>query len=180
MNLTEAAVATLSLTIFTTVSLQSFTSSMNVVSSSKLRDQVSGAISSDLAEIRKIVHLWQIDPTTINDDDITIAGELNYEPSDAMCSNSSIALTLLQDNEQFPQAQYGALITTTNDSRRVNDNILANDPFITDPNITLSRTIISEATNNNLLKVEYSTGSSSLTKSNQSAYLVMPAQSWCP
>lgn len=189
MNLTEAAVATLSLTIFTTVSLQSFTSSMNVVSGSKLRDQVSSAISSDLAEVRKIVHLWQIDETTINDNDITIAGELNYcekdptDPTDPgcdiMCANDTMALSLLQSN-LFSDNQYGALTTTADDSRRVNSDILANDETITDPNITLSRTLISEDSNNNLLKVEYSTGSSKLTQSNQIAYLVMPAQSWCP
>ena len=174
MHLTETIVATAALTIFTAVSLQSFTSSMKVVGSSKLRDQVSVAITADLGKIRRTADEWQIDQSTIDAEGLTVAAEINYTPTTLMCENGTIALDFLKDGDQFPQEEYGALSETTSDWRRVKTDILTDNA-----KVSLTRTVSSESTNENLLKVSYTIDSSVLANSNSTSYIVMPAQAWC-
>ncbi len=177
MNLPEGVAAASVLAIFTSVSLQSFTSSMKVVGSAKLRDDVSAAISSDLAKIRRAADEWKLDTTTVNDEGITIAAEINYTPNDPntdMCDNGTIALDFLKEDSLLPVADYGSAVDNTSSWTRTKPDIMPENT-----KVTLTRTISSDSSNYNLLKVSYAANSASLSNSNSSSTMIMPAQAWC-
>ena len=187
MNLTEAAVATGALATLTYVSLQSFTASMKVVGSAVLRDDVSAVISSDLAKIRRLADEWKIDETTVNDEDITTAAEINYcekdetDPTDVgcddMCANGTIALDFLKDNSAWglsPVEDYGSVVDNTTSWTRTKTDIMPENI-----KVSLTRTISSESSNHNLLKISYAANSKFMSNSNSTSTLIMPAQAWC-
>ena len=187
MNLPEAVVATSALAIFTSVSLQSFTSSMKVVGSAKVRDDVSAVISSDLAKIRRAADEWKLDTTTVNSEGITTAAEINYcekdenDPTDLgcdeMCANGTIALDFLKDGDTeglLPTEDYGSVVDNTSSWTRTKSDIMPENK-----KVTLTRTISSESSNYNLLKVSYVTSSTIMSNSNSTSTIIMPAQAWC-
>ena len=178
MNLPEAVVATSALAIFTSVSLQSFTSSMKVVGSAKVRDDVSAVISSDLAKIRRAADEWKLDTT---------AAEINYcekdenDPTDLgcdeMCANGTIALDFLKDGDTeglLPTEDYGSVVDNTSSWTRTKSDIMPENK-----KVTLTRTISSESSNYNLLKVSYVASSTIMSNSNSTSTIIMPAQAWC-
>ena len=90
-----------------------------------------------------------------------------------MCENNTLATDLILIADAMGDA--GTLTQGETTTQRIDNAI----PVGT-TGMTLTRTISSDATNENLLKVHYALNASSLKHSGQSTTLDMPAQAWCP
>ena len=143
---------------------------MKTIGDTKVRDQVALTISSDLEKVRNTVNLWQIDSSNLNSDGLPKNGEISYQPSATMCSDNTLAVDLLTDG----MGDEGSLTESTDTAKRVKSITVAGT------GMALTRTVSSDASNQNLLKVHYAVDSNVLQHSDQSTTLMMPAQAWCP
>ena len=171
MTLTESLVSSFLLMLLAGQSGRVFMQSMQTVGDTQVRDQVALSISRDLEQVRNTVNLWQVDANNLDDNDLPLSGEMAYEPDGDMCNNNALAVGLLI---AMSATDYGSLAeegTTTNRKKVIPVDATGLD---------LVRTISSDTSNENLLKVHYSVDAEVLNHSDQSTTLVMPAQAWCP
>ena len=171
MTLTESLVSSFLLMLLAGQSGRVFMQSMQTVGDTQVRDQVALSISRDLEQVRNIVNLWQVDANNLDDNDLPRSGEMAYEPDEDMCDNNTLAVGLLI---AMSAADYGSLAEegTTTNRKKIRS--------VDATGLNLVRTISSDTSNENLLKVHYSVDAEVLNHSDQSTTLVMPAQAWCP
>lgn len=149
---------------------QIFSESVRATGKATLRDQISISISSDLEQVRNITMLWKADQNNMSPSGLPINGEMVYTPTDAMCEDNTLAKDLLLS---LDMAAEGTLTSSENSSQRVKTF------SVTNTGIRVERTIKSESSNHNLLKVQYSILANSFPNSIQSTTLMVPAQAWC-
>ena len=172
MTLTESLVSSFLLMLLASQSGRVFMQSMQTVGDTQIRDQVALSISRDLEQVRNTVNLWQVDENNLDDNDLPLSGEMTYEPDEDMCKTNTLAVGLLTT---LPDDDYGGLTedaTTLQREMRIGN--------VDGTGLDLIRTISSDTSNENLLRVHYSVVGEVLNHSDQSTTLVMPAQAWCP
>ena len=147
-----------------------FSESVRATGKATLRDQISISISSDLEQVRNMAMLWKADQTNMSPSGLPINGEMVYTPTDAMCEDNTLAKELLLSSDM---AGEGTLTSSEDSSQRVKTF------SVTNTGISIERTIKSESSNHNLLKVQYSILSHSFPNSTQNTTLMIPAQAWC-
>ena len=169
MTLTESLVSSFILTLLASQSGRVFTHAIQAVGDTKVRDQVALSISRDLEQVRNTVNLWQVVTSNLDTNGLPLNGEMAYQPSDEMCADNTLAADLISDSDAM-----GDLTQTNSTTKRV--KTIAIDGS----GMELIRTISSDASNENLLRVHYSVDATALQQSDQSTTLEMPAQAWCP
>ena len=172
MTLTESLVSSFILTLLASQSGRVFTHAIKAVGDTKVRDQVALSISRDLEQVRNTVNLWQVVTSNLDANGLPLNGEMAYQPSAEMCADNTLAADLLSDSDAMGNA--GTLTQTNSTTKRV--KTIA----INGSGMELIRTISSDASNENLLRVHYSVDATTLQHSDQSTTLEMPAQAWCP
>lgn len=172
MTLTESLVSSFILTLLASQSGRVFTHAIKAVGDTKVRDQVALSISRDLEQVRNTVNLWQVVPSNLDANGLPLNGEMAYQPSADMCADNTLAADLISDSDAMGDA--GTLTQNTSTTRRI--KTIAIDGSGMD----LIRTISSDASNENLLRIHYSVDAITLQHSEQSTTLEMPAQAWCP
>ena len=172
MTLTESLVSSFILTLLASQSGRVFTHAIKAVGDTKVRDQVALSISRDLEQVRNTVNLWQVVPSNLDTNGLPLNGEMAYQPSAEMCTDNTLAADLLSDSDAMGDA--GTLTQSNSTTKRV--KTIA----INGSGMNLIRTISSDASNENLLRVHYSVDATTLQHSDQSTTLEMPAQAWCP
>ena len=171
MTLTESLVSSFLLMLLASQSGRVFMQSMQTVGDTQIRDQVALSISRDLEQVRNTVNLWQVDENNLDDNDLPLSGEMTYEPDEDMCKHNTLALGLLS---AMSANDHGEL--NEEETRIHRQKTIAVDAT----GLNLTRTISSDSSNKNLLKVHYTVNANVLNQSDQSTTLVMPAQAWCP
>jgi hypothetical protein len=172
MTLTESLVSSFILTLLASQSGRVFTHAIQAVGDTKLRDQVTLSISRDLEQVRNTVNLWQVVTSNLDTNGLPFNGEMAYQPSAEMCADNTLAADLISDSDAMGDA--GTLTKTNSTTKRV--KTIA----INGSGMDLIRTISSDASNENLLRVHYSVDATTLQHSDQSTTLEMPSQAWCP
>ena len=170
MSITESLVSSFILMLLASQSGRMFSESVRATGKATLRDQISISISSDLEQVRNMTMVWKADQTNMSPSGLPINGEMVYTPTDAMCEDNTLAKELLLSSDM---AGEGTLTSSENSSQRVKSF------SVTNTGISIERTIKSESSNHNLLKVQYSILSHSFPNSTQSTTLMIPAQAWC-
>ena len=170
MSITESLVSSFILMLLASQSGRIFSESVRATGKATLRDQISISISSDLEQVRNMAMLWKADKTNMSTSGIPINGEMIYTPTDAMCEDNTLAKDLILSSDM---AQEGILTSSESSSQRTKTF------SVTDTGISIERTIKSESSNHNLLKVNYLILSNSFPNSIQSTTLMIPAQAWC-
>ena len=173
MNLTESLVSSFLLTLLASQSGRVFTHATKALGDTNVRDQVALSISRDLEQVHNTVNRWQVVKENLDPNGLPLNGEMAYQPSPSMCENNTLAANLILNGDAMGDA--GTLTQGETTTQRIDNAI----PVGT-TGMTLTRTISSDATNENLLKVHYALNASSLKHSGQSTTLDMPAQAWCP
>jgi len=172
MTLTESLVSSFILTLLASQSGRVFTHAIKAVGDTKVRDQVALSISRDLEQVRNTVNLWQVVPSNLDANGLPLNGEMAYQPSADMCADNTLAADLIRDSDAMGDA--GTLSQSTSTTRRVQTITIDGS------GMDLIRTISSDASNENLLRIHYSVDAITLQHSDQSTTLAMPAQAWCP
>ena len=172
MTLTESLVSSFLLMLLAGQSGRVFMQSIQTVGDTQVRDQVALSISRDLEQMRNTVNLWQVDENNLDDNDLPLSGEMAYEPDEDMCKTNTLAVGLLN---ALPDDDYGGLTEEATALQR--EMRIGN---VVGTGLDLIRTISSDTSNENLLRVHYSVVGEVLNHSDQSTTLVMPAQAWCP
>jgi len=174
MTLTESLVSSFLLMLLAGQSGRVFMQSMQTVGDTQIRDQVALSISRDLEQVRNIVNLWQVDESNLDANDLPLNGEIAYEPDATMCEDNTLAVELITDSTAMGD-DAGILVEGTNTTQLIKEDI-----EVEGAGLSLTRTISSDTSNENLLRVHYSVVGEVLNHSDQSTTLVMPAQAWCP
>lgn len=174
MTLTESLVSSFLLMLLAGQSGRVFTQSMKAVGDTQVRDQVALSISQDLEQVRNTVNLWQVDAENLDGNGLPLNGEMAYQPDAGMCETDTLAVGLITDSAALGE-DAGELVESSSTTQLIKPNIL-----VEGTGLRLTRTISSDASNENLLKVHYSVNGEVLQHSDQSTTLVMPAQAWCP
>ena len=169
MTLTESLVSSFILTLLASQSGRVFTHAIQAVGDTKVRDQVALSISRDLEQVRNTVNLWQVVTSNLDTNGLPLNGEMAYQPSAEMCADNTLAADLISDSDAM-----GDLTQTNSATKRVKTIAIEGS------GMELIRTISSDASNENLLRVHYSVDATTLQHSDQSTTLEMPAQAWCP
>jgi len=158
MTLTESMVSSLILVSLATQTGNLFGDSMTALGKSRLRDNVNAAIHRDLEDVRQIVSTWKADASMATN------GQLAYSPDATHCQDGTLATALLAEKANELAA------SKTLDLSSSSTNLQG---------LTLTRTIGTAINNTNLIQVYYSTSTNSPLKTEISATLGIPAQSWC-
>ena len=158
MTLTESMVSSLILVSLATQTGNLFGVSMTALGKSRLRDNVNAAIQRDLEDVRQIVSTWKADASMATN------GQLAYSPDATHCQGGTLATALLAEKANELAA------SKTLDLSSSSTNLQG---------LTLTRTIGTATNNTNLIQVYYSTSTNSPLKTEFSATLGIPAQSWC-
>ena len=169
MTLTESLVSSFILTLLASQSGRVFTHAIQAVGDTKVRDQVALSISRDLEQVRNTVNLWQVVTSNLDTNGLPLNGEMAYQPSAEMCADNTLAADLISDSDAM-----GDLTQTNSATKRVKTIAIEGS------GMELIRTISSDASNENLLRVHYAVDATTLQHSDQSTILEMPAQAWCP